>query len=139
MLISSYNLLLQELDGLREKLAAVRQVLIDGGHDGASDDAACAALRLIARVPVHVTCGERHQIGTQCPSGVPARAPDPVTAGFVLVPVDAPESLRGQLCGYGADLSYMDPRDRAVILQRGADRWAEIIRWAGACGVGGAA
>lgn len=56
-------------------------------------------------------------------------------AGYVLVPVEAPESLRGQLCGYGADLGYMDPRDRAVILQRGAERWAEILRWAGAAGV----
>jgi len=58
-----------------------------------------------------------------------------VPAGYVLVPLDPPESLRGQLCGYGADLSYMDTRDRAVILQRGAERWAEILRWAGAGGV----
>lgn len=63
----------------------------------------------------------------------PAAAP----AGYVLVPVDAPESLRGQLCGYGADLGYMDPGDRAVIVQRGAERWAEILRWAGALGVSG--
>lgn len=53
-------------------------------------------------------------------------------ADYALVPLDPSESLRGQLCGYGADLSHMDPRDRAVILQRGAERWAEILRWAGA-------
>ncbi len=58
-----------------------------------------------------------------------------VSLGSMLVPLDPPESLRGQLCGYGADLDYMDPRDRAVILQRGAERWAEILRWAGAAGV----
>jgi hypothetical protein len=70
--------------------------------------------------------------------GAPTAGVAAAPAGYALVPLDPPESLRGQLCGYGADLGHMDPRDRAVIVQRGAERWAEILRWAGAAGVSAA-